>query len=216
MIKIYTINDPDTLEIKYIGKTIQSLKKRLSGHVTKSKYNRSTHVSCWIYKLLKNNKKPIIKLLEECSSNNWAEREKYWISYYKNIIYNHSIGGESGALGYKCTDKHKNKISSSLKGRKRSLQERENISKGSLGKKLSEETKNKLRNINLGKKYSLESRIKKSKFPILQLDINNNIINEFPTLGIAEERTGFNKSGMSAACNGKLKTYKGFLWKYKK
>jgi hypothetical protein len=216
MVKIYSIKDPETLEIKYIGKTIQSLSKRLSGHITKSLYNRSTHISCWIYSLLKLGKKPIIELIEECDEKIWIEREVYYISYYKDIIYNHSTGGESGSLGYKCTDLHKEKISKSLTGRKRSLKERESISNGRKGMKLSEETKNKIREINKGKKQSIETRIKKSKNIVLQIDKKTNIVlNEFYSLGFAQECTGFLKGNISSACNGRLKTYKGFIWRFK-
>ena len=217
MVKIYTLNDPETLEIKYIGKTIQKLNKRLSGHITKAKYNRSTYCSCWIYSLLLQNKKPIIKLIEIVEDENWIEREQYWISLYKDKICNHSIGGDSGSLGYKQTKEHKDKISKSLKDRKRSNQECISISNGSKGKKLSEITKEKLRKANLGKKQSINTRLKKSKFRVLQIDANTNeIINEFLTLGEAGERTGFLKGNISSAINGRLKTYKGYKWCYKK
>lgn len=217
MIKIYSLNDPDTLEIKYIGKTVQKLEKRLSGHITKAKYNRTTHCSCWIYSLLLKNKRPIIQLIEECLEDVWVEREQYWIRYYKELICNHSIGGENGSLGYTCTVEHKNKISKSLIGRKRSIEECIAISNGSKGKILSDTTKEKLRNINIGKIQSLETKLKKSKYPILQINpVNNEVVAEYPTMGIAQQVTGFLKGNISSAINGRLKTYKGFKWKYKK
>lgn len=217
MVKIYSLNDPDTLEIKYVGKTVQKLEKRLSGHITKAKYNRTTHCSCWIYNLLIKNKRPKIQLIEECLENIWIEREQYWIKYYKDIIYNHSVGGESGGLGYTCTVEHKSKISKSLTGRKRSIEECIAISNGSKGKIVSTYTKEKLRNINIGKIQSLETKLKKSKYPILQINPDNNeIIAEYPTMGIAQKITGFSKGNISSAINGRLHTYKGFKWKYKK
>lgn len=217
MTKIYSLNDPDTLEIKYIGKTVQKLSKRLSGHITKAKYNRTTHCSCWIYGLLLKGKFPVIQIIENCLGEDWIEREQYWIRYYKDIIYNHSIGGEKGGLGYICTEEHKKKISVALKGKKRSIQACIAISRGSKGKKLSDETKRKLRDINIGKIQSLETRLKKSKYPVLQIDpISNEVVSEYPTIGIAEELTGFLQGNISSAINGRLKTYKGFKWRYKK
>lgn len=50
------------------------------------------HVYCWISKLLKDNLKPKIELVEECTENNWEEREQYWISFYPNLT-NISKGG---------------------------------------------------------------------------------------------------------------------------
>lgn len=217
MVKIYMLKDPDTLEIRYIGKTKQPLRRRWFGHITHSRLTRTSHVSCWIYSLTQLGKKPLIELIEECEENVWTEREQYWIAFYKEQLTNHSIGGEAGSLGYVCTDEHKKKISNALKGRKRTQEERDNISVGRTGIKLSDITKDKIRNVNLGKKYSLESRIKKSKYPVLQIDkFTKKIINEFPTLGIAQEITGCLKGNIVSACNGRLKTYKGFIWRYKK
>jgi len=91
------------------------------------------------------------------------------------------------------------------------------ISLGNKGKIISKETRQKLRDINTGKKHSLISRIKKSKAPVLQINISTNqIVAEYPTLGIAQEKTGFLKGNISSAINGRLKTYKNFKWKYKK
>lgn len=217
MVKIYSLNDPDTLQIRYIGKTVNSLKKRLSGHITWAKYPRNkTHIANWVRFLLKENKRPIICLIEEVSDDLWIEREQYWIAFYKDIICNHSIGGEPGGVGYICTQIHKDKISSSLLGRKRSKEECENISKGKKGMIVKESTKEKLRQYNLGKKQSLECRIKKSKFPVLQINSKTDeILAEYPTLGFAQEITGFLKGNIVSVISGRLKTYKGFKWRYK-
>lgn len=48
---------------------------------------------------------------------------------------------------------------------------------------------------------------------ILQCDKNNNIIAEYPSMSEAARQNGFAVSGISLAVNGKLKTYKGFVWK---
>ncbi len=210
--KIYILKHPDTLEVKYVGKTIQTLKKRLSGHITKAKRSRTTHISCWIYSLLLQNKKPVIELLEEVE--NWVEREQYWINFYPNLC-NHSIGGESGTLGYKMTDKHKEKISNSLKGKKRNKEVRDKISKSHKGKKLKKSTKLKLKQINTGKKYSKQSRIKRGSKNVEQYDKNGNLINTFYSLGFAAEQTGFSKGNISSACLGYLKSAYGYIWKYK-
>ena len=48
---------------------------------------------------------------------------------------------------------------------------------------------------------------------VLQLTLDGDLIREWPS--VAEcERNGFNKGKVSECCNGKRKTYKGFLWKY--
>ena len=54
---------------------------------------------------------------------------------------------------------------------------------------------------------------KRSK-PIIQLDKEGNIINEYPSINEAE-RNGFSHSKIIDCCKGKRKTHKGFIWKYK-
>lgn len=212
MVKIYKLIDPETLEVRYVGKTVQPLKKRLSGHITKSKNSRTAHVNCWIYSLLLKGKKPIIELIEEVE--NWKEREQYWIAYFPNLC-NHSIGGESGTLGYKMTDVHKRKISRRLLGRKRPQHVKDKISRGHRGKIVSEETKEKLRVFNTGRVQSIEVRKRKAKSPILQFDLDGNYIKEWYSLGQIQEETGFLKGNLSSCCNKRLKTAYGFKWVFK-
>ena len=48
---------------------------------------------------------------------------------------------------------------------------------------------------------------------VLQFTLDGELIREWPS--VAEcERNGFNKGKVSECCNGKRKTYKGFIWKY--
>lgn len=210
--KIYVLKRPDTKEVRYVGKTIQKLKKRLSGHITKAKYSRSTYVSCWIYNLLINNKRPLIELVEE--TENWIEREKYWITKYNNLC-NHSIGGESGTLGYIPTQSHRDKIANKLKGRKRPKEVRDKISKSHINKKLSNSTKEKLRKINLGKKYSIKSRIKRGSKIVQQYSLDGILLNEYYSLGNCSEKTGYSKGNIGNVCNGITKSAYGYKWKYK-
>jgi hypothetical protein len=91
-IKIYKLIDPITNEIRYIGKTKNILSKRYNEHMSRAKKGHNSHVYYWISNLLKDSLKPIIELVEECTENNWEEREKYWISFYPNLT-NISKGG---------------------------------------------------------------------------------------------------------------------------
>lgn len=164
--KIYALIDPINNEIKWVGKTIMKLNDRLNSHIQNSRFEKYK-IGCkkWIQSLLKNNKKPIIKLIEE--TDNYIEREKYWIKYYKNLGYsltNISPGGDNNK-GFKVspetlikmsnavkgikrghpTKEHKLKISQKAKGRIISIEQREKISKSLIGFKHSEETKQKLK-----------------------------------------------------------------------
>lgn len=95
-VKIYGLYDPTDINenIRYVGKTIQSLKKRLQGHIDESiKNNPSTYKKNWINSLLSRNIRPKIKLLEICEESNWEQRERYWISNISNLT-NLTLGGE--------------------------------------------------------------------------------------------------------------------------
>jgi hypothetical protein len=51
--------------------------------------------------------------------------------------------------------------------------------------------------------------------PILQFDLNNNLINEFENARFAYEETGIHYKNISRCCLGKRKTANGFIWKFK-
>ena len=89
--KIYTLKNPITNEIRYIGvTTAKYLSIRLSQHWYNANHNKQTHVSKWIRHI---KCKPIIELLEECNENNWEDREKYWIKTLPRLT-NHHEGGK--------------------------------------------------------------------------------------------------------------------------
>ena len=93
--KIYIITN-DVNNKVYIGQTVQTLKKRFTGHCCYSKSDRSKsmYVKRAIHKYGKD--KFHIDLLEECSIDILNEREKYWIEYYDsyNNGYNLTLGGQ--------------------------------------------------------------------------------------------------------------------------
>ena len=51
---------------------------------------------------------------------------------------------------------------------------------------------------------------------VFQYDLDNNLINVFPSGKEAQRQLGFDQSTISACCLGKRKSYKGFIWRYKK
>ena len=47
------------------------------------------------------------------------------------------------------------------------------------------------------------------------LDKNGNVVMEFPSAAEAERQYGFSQGNISQCCNGKLKSYKGYIWRFK-
>lgn len=128
MITIYTLSDPITLKIKYVGITSKTLEKRLKGHL-KTK-NNFTHKANWIKKLQKENLLPIIEEIDVVKFEEWQFWEQYWISQFKSWGYsltNHTEGGE-GTFGYKHTEEQRLKNSLSNKNKKLSEEHKKKIS----------------------------------------------------------------------------------------
>lgn len=212
--KIYTLNDPDTKEVRYVGKTSQSLKRRLAQHIRET-YKVRNYKTNWIKQILFKGKLPEIKLLDE-TNNNWQELEIYWIAqmkYWGFKLTNMTDGGD-GNNNQVFSKETLLKKSLALKGRKRPKEVREKISKSHKGKKLSEKTKQKLRLANLGKTYSEESKRKKYK-GVLLVDINGLVLEEFESLKAAAEKHNCRKGSISNVCYGRTKTACGKIWKFK-
>jgi len=140
---IYTLSNPTTNEIRYVGKTCKSLKTRLNGHL---KDKRNNYRSCWIKSLLNDGLIPKIETIDVSDNDNWQLMERYWISQFKTWgfkLVNYTDGGES------------------LSGYKHSKETRVKLSKSQTGKTYSDESKNKMSNSRI--KYEKENKTEFSK-----------------------------------------------------
>lgn len=222
-VKIYALINPETEEIKYIGKTIRTLEQRLTNHICDAKSKRYKNYTInWINSLLKKNITPEIILIEEINyEDNWEWLEQYWISQFKSWNFNLTnltIGGD-GNKNQKFSKESQIKKSETIKKKillgEISYKERSiKISNKLKGIKRSEITKNKVRLANLGKKYSLESKLKRAK-TVLQYDLNGNFIKEWLIMGEASKVLKISKGAISNVCKNKQKTAGNFKWKYK-
>lgn len=103
--KIYVLIDPNTIKVRYIGITCQTLSDRLGNHIHDARYRESDnyHKSRWIQKLLANNQRPIIKQIKLCQTREEAEKiEAEIIVKYleKHNLVNISLGnGEFTSKG---------------------------------------------------------------------------------------------------------------------
>lgn len=173
---VYGLFDPITGELRYVGQTRVSLAERLKQHIKHARLSKNPyHTQYWILSLLKENLRPEIDVLQECSDPddlNWWERNQ--IAYWRGIgarLTNTLEGGTGPGLFTQAT---KDKISASLKGKKPTPEtlaklrgrklSAEHIAKRSAsqrGRKLSAEGLAKISR--LGKKWSDESRARHSK-----------------------------------------------------
>lgn len=222
--QIYTLEHPITGEIRYVGATRNTLKRRLRGHIRDS-YRHSYHNSNWIRSIVNIGLEPIIKQIEICDVDNWNEIEGYWISQFKAWGYNLTNDKDFSnnkyvysketrqklrvaQLGKKMSEETKLKIKNSLILTKSktdnsiSKSTKEKISKKLIGKPLSNITKQKLSIAQRGKHAT----------KILQYDLNGLFIREWDSIQMAEKH--LNITGISACCRGKCVSISGFIWKY--
>lgn len=51
--------------------------------------------------------------------------------------------------------------------------------------------------------------------PVLQCTIDGNLVREWKSFNEIRRETGYSQGNIHSCCNGRRKTYKGFIWKYK-
>ena len=103
-VHIYTLSNPVTGEVRYVGKTVKQLYSRLSSHINAAPKS-STHSARWINGLLILGIKPEINLIESVNESDWELNEAYWIEQFKQWGFNltNICSGGIGASGYKRT-----------------------------------------------------------------------------------------------------------------
>jgi hypothetical protein len=183
---IYTLSDPRTGEVRYVGKTAYGLQHRLRQHVNDRSVSHKTN---WIRSLKAAEVRPIIEVLEEIVTSDegvWQEAEAFWIESLRQMgcrLTNLRSGGYGGG---KLSRESREKVSASLRAattperransRMHMLKNWDKISaarraagwrcpehvKAKMrGSRISEETKAKLRAINLGKRQTKETIAKR-------------------------------------------------------
>lgn len=123
--QIYCLIDPNTLKVRYIGKTKrENLNIRLSEHISCSIYShryhptyKKTHKENWICKLHENKQKPIIRRLTyvEGFENSYILEKSLINKYYTRLLNSNDRG--IGGFNKTVTDLQKQQISQTLKKR---------------------------------------------------------------------------------------------------
>jgi hypothetical protein len=120
--KIYGLVDPQTQELRYVGKTVTSLVKRRDAHFTGVKRAaKITRKVAWLLTL--GGARPEVFEIESVGDQNWKESEKFWLAYYRSIgcdLVNESLGGAGGgALGkhWNLSIETRNRMSVARKGK---------------------------------------------------------------------------------------------------
>lgn len=239
---IYTLSHPITNEVKYVGKTVNP-KQRKHNH-SNSARDKGTYKRNWINYLKAQNLRPkfeIIDIIEE----DWKFWERYWILQLKTWGYklcNHTEGGDGLSMANQTSFKKgqtpwnlgkpaSNYVIEAARqfnlGRKSTP---ETLLKKSRSMKLVVRSSNHIEALviggqatrfkvglevwNKGKSgYKLSGR--KTSTPVIQYDLDGNIIAEFLGCKEAAEAVGCIPESIRLVCVGKNKVAKKFIWKYK-
>ena len=192
----YTLSDPETKEIKYIGKTWTNFSKRLAGHISESKRSvtkfergitkrKPSKLYRWVNDLTKRGLRPEIELLSEEYRENWELSEINWISQFKEWgfdLVNTSNGGY-GSKGQERTEETKKRISIANKGTKPAPQ-------------------------------AIQASIEYNSKKVKQYTKEMELVKEWYSSKIASKKLNINQNAIYEMLRGKTKTAGGFIWIY--
>lgn len=113
-VAIYSLLDPDTIEIRYVGKSIDP-KERLKHHMSRAGLQVHCRATNWKKSILNRGLIPLLGILEMVPEEIWQEREQFWIQKLLDEgcdLTNTTKGGEGrkmlpGVPAYRWTEEHK-------------------------------------------------------------------------------------------------------------
>ncbi len=171
----------------------------------------------------------IIDKIESLDRKDWEPLETYWIQQYKMLGFDVLNKRKKGGSGPEFqTNETKKKISNSTKGKNTWRKGKPSPNSGGKGKpkpnagnrnwsiehlnKIKLAAKNKNKNF-----YKNNDWIKSQCVPIIQYDLNNNVMKEWISIKQASETLSINRFSISQCLSPKInqKTAGGFVWKYK-
>jgi hypothetical protein len=119
---VYTIKDPRTGAIRYVGWTSKSLARRLNTHIQEAISKRArSYRAKWLLSLLSIGIRPVIEAIEHGNGDGWAEAERRWIAKFRADgarLVNATDGGE-GTPGMRVSEKAKRMTAERTRGKAR-------------------------------------------------------------------------------------------------
>lgn len=117
--RFYTLSEgPDTLNIRYVGVTTKKVNQRFSQHkyCAMHEEKRGLPVHKWMYSKYKDGGNITVKEIDSCLEEEWEDRERYWIKYYKSLGCN-LMNLDEGGKGVITKEKRsKSSIQRSIEG----------------------------------------------------------------------------------------------------
>ena len=231
---IYTLTDPFTNEIRYVGKS-NDPKKRLYDHI-RCCHLTNTHKNNWVKSILEKSGKPLLNIIDKVPKNNWQLWETYWISKLKeegHNLTNISDGG-NGMSEHRYNTKEKMKIRHKEFPNYNKCKDKEiiidkdllyqkyiienlslnkcasffNTVKSTIFRNLKEYNIKKDKSIWIKQCASHEKKI------ILQYDLGGNFIKKWIGLKSIEDTMNLNTSVILNCCKGRSNKSYGYIWRF--
>lgn len=172
---IYSLSDPRTQVVRYVGITFRGELRRLTEHISRAVRGGCTHRDCWIRSLINEGLRPTLCLLQRGAGDGWQDAERAWIgSYPRATLTNHTDGGD-GTPGLSPSPELRQKWSamrrgvkyspgrvSAMLGKTHSPAAVEKIRASSSGRRHTDDTRAKLSAAHRGKVISEAQRAKLS------------------------------------------------------
>jgi hypothetical protein len=79
-VEIYGLYDPDTDELRYIGKA-NDAQKRLKKHI-EERHNRRP-ICAWVKAIVESGKSPVVRVIEVVPQDQWEEAERRLIAHHR-------------------------------------------------------------------------------------------------------------------------------------
>lgn len=218
---IYTLSDPITNIVKYVGKSINP-KDRLRCHIKDAKTKRRNNLSCnWIKSLLNKGLEPKMDIIDE-TYGEWEWLEIYWIEQFKVWgfkLKNITSGGDYNPMSNPISRK---KVSDKLKNIPKSQKHKDKISQTKIGVSIhTEEQKVKYSEMNSGinnpmynKKHTTDT-LEKMKLTVLQYNLDGDFIKEWASAADIERETDMLARSINRCAKGSRPTAYGYKWEYK-
>lgn len=216
-IKIYTLSSTrNPNNIRYVGKTKQTLSRRLQGHLCAAKKSKKLNYHNnynynWINKEESEGFEILILELDSLEFNDnedWKWFEQYWISQLKiwGFKLNNLTEGGDGNQNQVFSKESIEKRASKIRGVPRDDETKRKISVGLTGIKRSEETKLKVKN-----SITLLQGQK-----IKQFEKNGTFIKEWPSIAEASRVLNIDKANIGHCCShaANHNSAGGYIWRY--
>jgi len=226
---IYALVDPIDKSVRYIGKSVNPI-KRLSEHLSECRgYNHRR--ANWIKLLIKNGYRPELIILKVCPSCDFEKYESEYIKLYKSDKLTNSDDSGQGNKNRKreIIDNISKKLSKpvyrfDLNGDY--IDEYKSTREASRNLSINHSNivrccNNKIKHTNqFIFRYDRELKVDKIELPnavkkqVVELDFNGKVINKWTSLMSCSRDTGIDNGNLSRVCNGKLLHVKGRFFRF--